>query len=342
MRPWRAPITYRMMYATDRIGDCCDLLNSMKRALEFLILFCTGAFLAPAQVHFTRNESSVAVEVMGKPFTTFYFGDSAPKPYLHPLLTAAGLRLTRLYPMETTEQGSHDHPHHRGLWITHGDVNGVDFWASEPEQRKGKQGLVVLKKVVEMEDGPQSGSLRVLLEWRGPDGTLMVTEDRLMTFSGDENVRIVDFDVFLNVSSKTVFGDTKEGFFAVRLRDEMSEAKGSAHMTNAEGKIGMKQVWGKPSRWVDYAGTLEGHKVGIAIFDHPGNPRYPTWWHARDYGLFAANPFGERDFTGDKLKNGSLTVEAGKNLHFRYGVLIHPGDTTEAGIEAAWKVWSTR
>ncbi len=314
----------------------------MKRALPIFTILCAGAFLAPAQVRLTRHESSVAVDVGGQPFTTFYFGDAAPKPYLHPLLTAGGIRLTRLYPMETTEPGSRDHPHHRGLWLSHGDVNGIDFWTSEPEQRKGKQGLIVLKNILQMQDGPKSGALRVILEWRDPAGKIMVTEDRLMTFSGDEKVRTVDFDVTLRVPSKTVFGDTKEGFFAIRLRDELSEEKGSGRMTNAEGKTGMKQVWGKRSPWVDYAGTLEGQKVGIAIFDHPGNPHYPTWWHARDYGLFAANPFAERDFTGDKSKDGSVTVEARKSIHFRYRVLIHPGDTAEARIAKAWKEWSAR
>lgn len=298
--------------------------------------------MAPAQVHLAKHENSVSVEVGGGPFTTFYFGLAAPKPYLHPLLTASGQRLTRLYPMESTEPGSKDHPHHRGLWITHGDVNGIDFWASEPEQLKGKQGLVVLKKILQMQDGPKSGTLRVLLEWQDPAGRTMVTENRLMTFSGDKNVRSIDFDVTLSVPAKTVFGDTKEGFFALRLRDELTEEKGSGHMTNAEGKTGMKSIWGNRSEWVDYAGTLEGKKVGIAIFDHPGNPNYPSRWHARDYGLFAVNPFGEKGFTEDKSQDGSITVEAGKSLRFRYRVLIHPGDTAEAGIAAAWKEWSSR
>lgn len=314
----------------------------MKHALFVFTLLCAGAIGAPAQVRFARHDGSVAVEIGGRPFTTFYFDSAAPKPYLHPLFTAGGLRLTRLYPMESKEAGSKDHPHHRGLWITHGDVNGIDFWGNEPGQRKGKQGTVVLKEILQMEDGPKSGTLRVLLEWKDPAGQVMVTENRLMTFSGDDHLRTIDFDVTLSVPTKTVFGDTKEGFFALRLRDELTEEKGSGHMTNAEGKTGMKLVWGKRSAWVDYAGTLEGQKVGVAIFDHPGNPHYPTWWHARDYGLFATNPFGERDFTGDKSKDGGIAVEAGKSLHFRFRVLIHPGDTASAGLAAAWKEWSSR
>ena len=314
----------------------------MRRALPLSTVLLAGALLAPAQVRFTQLDSSVAVEVGGQPFTTFDYGAAAPKPYLHPLLTADGVRLTRLYPMDANVPGSHDHPHHRGLWLAHGDVNGVDFWASEPEQRKGKQGLIVLKKIVQMQGGSKTGKLRVLLAWLDPSGKTLLNEDRLMTFSGNDEVRTIDFDVSLTAPSKVVFGDTKEGFFAVRLRDELSEEKGSGLMTNAEGQTGMKQVWGRSSTWVDYAGTVERRKTGIAIFDHPGNPHYPTWWHARDYGLFAANPFGERDFTGDKSKNGSVTVEAGKTLRLRYRVLIHPGDTASAGIGAAWKKWSAR
>jgi hypothetical protein len=314
----------------------------MRRALSLFALLFAGALLVPAQVRFVKHENSVDISIGGKPFTAFYFGEAAPKPYLHPLLTADGVRLTRLFPMETTEPGVHDHPHHRGLYLAHGDVNGIDFWASEPEQRKGKQGLIVLKKIVQMQNGAKSGTLRVLLEWQDPAGKMLVTEDRLMTFSGDDKVRAIDFDVTLSTPARTVFGDTKEGFFAIRLRDELSEEKGSGLMTNAEGQTSMKQVWGKRSAWVDYAGTVEGHKVGIAIFDHPGNPHYPTWWHARDYGLFAVNPFGERDFTEDKSKNGSVTVDAGKSLRFRYRVLIHPGDTASAGIGAAWQEWSAR
>jgi len=314
----------------------------MKRALPFLLVLCAGCVVAPAQVRLTKHDNSVAVEVGGQPFTTFYFGPAAPKPYLHPLVSADGVRLTRLYPMESVAGETHDHPHHRGLWMTHGNVNGIDFWASEPEQRVGKQGLVVLKKIVEMQGGPQSGTLRVLLDWQGPDGRTVINEDRRMVFSGGKDTRSIDFDVMLSAPSKAVFGDTKEGFFALRLRDELTEEKGTGWMINAAGQSGMKQVWGKRSPWVDYDGTVEGRKVGIAIFDHPGNPHYPTWWHARDYGLFAANPFGEKDFTGDKTKNGSVTVEAGQSLHFRYRVLIHAGDTAAAGIAKAWQEWSSR
>ena len=111
-------------------------------------------------------------------------------------------------------------------------------------------------------------------------------------------------------------------------------------MTNAAGQTGMALIWGHRSPWVDYSGTLDGRAVGIAIFDHPANSTYPTWWHARDYGLFAANPFGERDFTGDKTKDGSLTLAPGQSVRFRYQLFIHPGNTAQANVAAAYHAWS--
>lgn len=296
--------------------------------------------MVSAQVHFTRQPDSIAVEVAGRPFTAFDFGASAPKPYLHPLFTAAGQRLTRLYPMETTESGSRDHPHHRGLWISHGDVNGIDFCANELEQRQGKQGLIVLREIRDVQDGPMKGVIWAVLEWRDPAGSPLLVEDRAMFFSGNGPVRTIDLDITLHAVPKVVFGDTKEGFIALRLRDELTELKGSGKMTNAAGQSGMALVWGHRSPWVDYCGTLEGRAAGIAIFDHPENLAHPTWWHARDYGLFGANPFGEGAFTGDKSKDGSLTLAPGESVRLRYQIFVHSGDTAQAGVAAAYKDWA--
>ncbi len=129
------------------------------------------------------------------------------------------------------------------------------------------------------------------------------------------------------------FADTKEGTFGIRLATSMTEEKGGGgRMMNAEGKETEKNVWGKRSAWVDYCGPVDGQTVGVAIFDNPANPRYPTYWHSRAYGLHAANIFGVRDFTGDKSQDGSLTIEPGHPLHFRYRVVIHAGDTGSANI----------
>jgi hypothetical protein len=225
------------------------------------------------------------------------------------------------------------------LWFSHGDVNGIDFWANEVSQTKGKQGKVVLKKINSVKSGSKSGSLSATFDWNAPDGKTLLTEDRTMTFYSGPTLRIIDVDVKLTGVVAAKFGDTKEGAFAIRLATALDE-KHTGKMVNAEGKAGEKLVWGKPSPWVDYDGQLDGATVGIAIFDHPSNPGYPTHWHARSYGLFAANIWGLHDFYNDKKKDGSMTLDPGKSWRFRYRVVIHPGDTAQAGIAAMYKDWA--
>ena len=284
-----------------------------------------------------QKDGSIDVEVYGKPFTTFFYGKDAPKPYLWPLRSATGTMVTRHFPIEKIAGESHDHPHHRGLWVTHGDVNGFDFWASEAEQN-GKKGYVVLDKLNRTESGPKMGLIDASFLWNAGGKTLM-KEHRVMRFYGGEEMRIIDFLLTFTAVEQVKWGDTKEGMFAIRLADELSEKK-TGTMTNAAGAQKEKNVWGKPSPWVDYAGTVAGQPLAVAIFDSPANPRHPTTWHAREYGLFAANMFGLHDFNHNKLDTGSLTMKPGETLTLRYRVLIHPGPTDRAKVEQMYQAWS--
>jgi hypothetical protein len=317
-------------------------MNFRRVCLLLLVLSVPAAFAG--DVAFQKGDGRIEVNIGGKAFTTFYYGPETPKPYLHPLRAADGTVVTRLYPMETVEGEPHDHPHHRGLWFTHGDVNGLDFWANEAKSEGPmKPGKITLRKVEKVDDA--TGTIRAVFDWKTPDGTLLLTEDRTMVFSGDANRRVMDFDVTFQAAKEPVkFGDTKEGMFAIRLAAPLEEphprTKGperTGRIVNAEGKTGEKETWGKRSPWVDYSGKLNGKPVGIAIFDHPSNPKHPTYWHVRSYGLFAANIFGEHDFYDDKTKDGSVTVQPGKSLRFRYRVVIHAGDTQAAGIADLYK-----
>ncbi len=293
-----------------------------------------------AQVKFNKTPERIEIQIDGKPFSTFYVGGEIPKPFLAPLRSADGVVVTRRFPMEKVEGETRDHPHHRGLWFTHGDVNKIDYWMNELNAKdKNLHGLVKLEKVQQVKDGKKSGTIKASFIWETEKKTPLLRETRTMTFYSDPKLRIIDFDATLTALDKATFGDTKEGFFAIRLRDELREAKGTGKMTNAEGKTTMKQVWGAASPWVDYSGTLEGRKMGVAIFDSPLSFRHPTYWHARDYGLFAANAFGLHDFLRDKTKDGSYTLEKGKSMRFFYRVVIHPGDTSEAEIAKMYDAW---
>jgi len=296
-----------------------------------------------AQVKITQQgQTKVAVEIDGKPFTDFYIGPEAPKPYLHPLRTADGKVVTRGYPMVAGIPGEpHDHPHHRGLWFTHGDVNGYDFWGNEDSQQgagKGK-GKVVLERVLKVSGGRKSGTITATFAWKIPSEDTLLIETRTMTFYSDPNLRQLDFEGTLSPQQEVTFGDTKEGMFAIRLASPLEEDNGGK-MVNAQNKQGEKNVWGKRSEWVDYSGKLDGATVGVAIFDHPSNPRPPTYWHARAYGLFANNIFGLRDFENDKSRDGSLAIRPGQPLRFRYRVVIHSGDSNQAGIRDMYSAWA--
>ena len=288
-----------------------------------------------AQVKITQGTDRITIDVDGKPFTALYNAGQAPKPYLHPLRSASGKIVTRHYPMELMEGEERDHPHHRGLWFTHGAVNGYDFWANEPSQKGDKKGRVDLKKPVDLKSG-KTGTIKATYEWIDGAGKRLLTEDRSMVFYSDPAERVMDFDIKLTAIDKSVFGDTKEGTFAIRLATSMDEKHGG-HMTSSDGKHTEKEIWGSRSAWVDYVGMVQGEKIGITIMDHPSSTRYPTYWHARAYGLFAANAFGLHDFLRDKTKDGSLTLEPGQSAHFRYRVVIHPGDTESAKIAEHYK-----
>ena len=307
--------------------------------MKFFCLLPALALPLAAEVKVTQEPGRDSVAIDGQPFTTLYHGPDTMKPYLHPLRTAAGKIVTRQYPMATVEGEARDHPHHQGLWFTHGDVNGFDFWANPTAGPK--KGRVAVDKITNARDGKYAGVIAFEARWLAADDKPLLKETRTMTFRGDGANRIVDFDATLTALDQPVtFGDTKEGTFAIRMHDNLTEKRKGAVLTSSEGATTMKSVWGKPAPWVDYAGTLDGEPVGIAIFDHPANPKHPTHWHARDYGLFAANIFGEHDFYNDKARSGAMTLEPGKSLRFRYRVVIHPGLTAGAKLGDLYSAWA--
>ena len=182
--------------------------------------------------------------------------------------------------------------------------------------------------------------MRATFDLVGPDGKPFAEEVQSYTFRGDEHSRVIDCEFIITANHGPVkMGDTKEGTFAIRVAPELNEPK--VHMLNSNGKEGEKEIWGQRADWVDYSGTVEGEKLGIAIFDNPKNLRHPSTWHARGYGLFSVNPFGESYFYRDPKRDGSFTIEPGKSLTLRYRVLIHHGDARDAQVAKAYQDYST-
>ena len=280
--------------------------------------------------------------VDGRPFTTYFFGESAPKTYFHPVRAVDGTQLSRSYPMANVPGEAQDHPHHRGLWFAHGSVNGVDFWA----EKSGTTGRIVSTGNPEARVEGDSAVIQDRRRWLAADGRQICTDQLAVRITSLPNGSLWEVSITLEAPADgpLVLGDTKEGAFALRLarwmtlphRAQGRDEPGVGQMVNSAGGSGAG-IWGKRAEWVDYFAPREGQVYGVAFFDAPTNPRHPTWWHVRDYGLFAANPFGRHDFEGlkDQPRIGDLTVPAGQSITFRYGVYIHLGDTTYA--EVAWK-----
>ena len=299
-----------------------------------LLGVAAGALLS-AQVKFNAGDNSIAID--GKPFTTFNTGTEAGKPFLAPLRSASGRIVTRRFPMESVPGESRDHLHHRGLWFSYDDVNGVKFWENEPTYTKPRMGRQVVRST-EWKDGAQSGTLAAFVEWRDPDGKTLLVENRNMTFYPDRDRRTIDFQITLTAAVDVTIGDTKEGAFAIRLADQFMERKGGK-IVDADGRAGMLKVWGKRSNWVDYTAEVEGERLGVAIFDHPRNPRHPTYWHARDYGLFALNPFGQHAFDPD-AEESRIKLAPGKSVTYWWRVAIHSGDAEAGHVADLYKAYA--
>ncbi|MDC0937104.1 PmoA family protein, partial [Pirellulales bacterium] len=286
---------------------------------------------AQDQVTIGQLEGKLRIEVNDELFTEYLYRDYA-KPVFFPVLGPSGIPMTRNYPMVPGVAGeAEDHPHQKSLWFTHGNVNEIDFWGEGPQC-----GRVVHQRILHLEDGATPATLATENHWVGPSGKLICTDTREYWFGSQEESRFIDVRVTLHASrGELVFKDTKEGTFGVRTHPNLRldrEGEEFAHLTGTAVNSANDRdhdLWGKRAEWVDYRGKIDGQLVGLAIFDHPTNPRHPTWWHARNYGLVAANPFGIHDFenTPDEPTRGDFKIAAGQSATFLYRVLLHRGST---------------
>jgi len=266
----------------------------------------------------------------GQLFTRYVVKPGIARPYCYPVVGPGGVGVTNL--------GPSDHPHHRSMYIAQGEVNGCDNW-SELEGHAS----TVNKSIQVMAQGPVMGAIQATADWVSKAGQ-SILEERvcLSTWNLPESIRLLDWDITWAAKYGGVFfGDTKEaGTLSVRVAETM-EGRYTGLITNAYGGVTERETWGKRAPWCDYSGEVEGRQVGLAIFDHPDNLRYPTYWHVRDYGLFTANQWGIHDFTGNWSQRGDYTLPAGQELRFKFRVYIHPGGVTEARVGDRFHDWAT-
>jgi len=305
-----------------------------------ILLAASGAaatVYAPAAP--AATDGRLPLHTSGGESAAFYYGDKWDKPFLYPIRSVSGLVLSRGYPMETIAGEQTDHAWHRGLWYGHGIINGQDFWR---ELGRAKTSTLVVKGEPKVRTaGRHRASVAADFAMKAPTGRILGAIQQEWAIEDRDKLRFIDATITIHASAgeALTFGDTDDGGFAFRLSDAFRQDRG-AKLRNSSGLEKTENIWGKPAHWVDYATVVNGTPVGVAIFDHPSNLRYPTPWHARGYSLCAANPFATRSFSKGKGPDGSHTLAAGSKLQFRYRVLVHEGECEPDRIESLHREWA--
>lgn len=312
-----------------------------------------------------KEKQQLDVYVDGDLFTSYCYWKDQKKPILYPLKTSKGTVITRQYPLVKVAGERTDHPHHISSWFNYGSINGVDFWNNPPDGVKSqydpaKMGTIKHRAVKSVKNGKNSAELQASADWIMPDGSKIMQEDDTLIFRKANNIRVIDRIVTLTAQDKkVVFNDSKEGMLGIRVTRALEEPATKPEIftdangvptsvpvldntgvngvyLSSEGKVGEKDAWGTRAKWMTLSGNVKGEDVVIGIFDHPKNPTYPTYWHARGYGLFAANPFGAKEFTNGKTTL-NYTLQPGEKITLRFRILIHSGKLNKEQTEALYQ-----
>jgi len=297
-----------------------------------------------------RGTNPIMIFYGSKHVTSYNSGEAEGKPFFYPVIGPTGENMTRHWPMkEGFEDEADDHIHHRGMWYGLGKVNGLDYWHFPHDKKKqeGRSfGVICHMGMNFVQTSRDDICFKVKSEWKAfdePEKRIMSDTREFRLFYTKSGALVVDATISLIADAGDVtISDDKEGAWSIRtiptLRLEGEHAKGQ--IVNSEG-VTNKEAWGKRANWVDYFGVdRAGNEVGIAILDHPSNFRHPTWWHARHYGLFTANPFGQGHFEkGVPENSGEHVIENGDTLTFRYRTIFHE---RKEEIAKYWDDYSAR
>ena len=325
----------------------------MKRLAALASLFCLLSTLAfgaelGGGVKIAEKDGKLRVEIDGKLFTEYHYRE-VPRPFLFPIQWPDGTGLTRNYPIiKDAKDEDTDHIHHRSVWFGHHHVKGGkeggvhDFWGESPTS-----GRMAHEKFLEVASGDNTGVIRARNLWTSKAGEVICSDERTVRIHRVADGRMLDHEITIHAShGAIVLGDNKDAGMAIRVAESMRTApnkfykdKPTGHMLNSEG-VQDKDCWGKRAKWVDYYGPVNGKTFGVAILDHPQNPKHPTWWHARDYGLCSANAFARSQFEKLPDKNaGDIALESGKSITFKFRFIWHTGEAKPEKIEQQWKAY---
>lgn len=339
-----------------------QIINLTKQVLLILAAGFSWPLCAQQDLYIEFRADSVQkqldVLIDGSLFTSYIFHQDLKKPVLWPIQSIDWNMLTRSYPMTRKDGDRVDHPHHLGLWLNYGDVNGLDFWNNSteiPPERSHRYGTIYHRSFGDSMSGGNRARFTAFADWKSPDGQIILEEASQFDFMIQPSLRIIDRSTTLTAMMPEVtFGDSKEGMFAIRVARELElPSDESARLIGPGGKIveydhidnslvtgnylsesgieGMA-VWGTRGRWMQLYGEINGEEVALIIIDHPDNMGYPTHWHARGYGLFAANPLGQQVFNKEEPEQ-HLVLKKGESITLKYRLVIAQGVLTRDKID---------
>ncbi len=327
-------------------------MKAAKTLLFFMLLSPVMLFAQltlPVRLVKSTEKKQIHIYVGESLFTRFFYPDSLEKPVLFPVYDAGGTLVTRGFPINPRPGEPTDHPHHIGIWFTYENVNGLDFWNNSyaiPEEKKSLYGWIKTDSILQMTNGAP-GILIFHASWVNQQNQVLLEETTRFEFSGNAEERMIDRTTELKAATDINFADAKDGMLGMRLAHELqipilqdqqfTDNKGNVttvkkdvvangNYLTSEGKSG-DSAWSTRAGWCKVFGKMGNDSVSITLFDHLGNPNYPTFWHARGYGLFAANPLGEKIFTNGKSEL-NLKLKPGAKVIFKYRILIQNGKKT--------------
>jgi hypothetical protein len=333
------------------IGSGCKITNKNASHSEGLITLVNN-----------ETEKKIDVLIDKNLFTSYLYSEDISvlkKTTLYPIIAANGETITRGYPLATRPNERTDHPHHIGAWLNFGDVNGLDFWGNSDEIKTPKEKLGTIRhdKIVDLENGKNKASMVVQANWLNPDGSELLKEETKFVFYAENGKRMIDRMTTLTAQKEVVsFNDTKEGMFAIRTARELelpsdnpvnlSDENGhkttvqvvdnTGNYMSSEGIEGT-DVWGTRAKWMALSGTINKQDVTLVIMDEPKNIGHPTYWHARSYGLFSANPFGQKAFTDGKEASMNFSLKPNSSVTFTYRIGILNGNYSREQLESEYQ-----
>ncbi len=298
-----------------------------------------------------KDKSTINIFIGQKLFTSFLYPDMLEKPVLYPIYSSNGKMITRGFPLHPLPGDPTDHPHHLGLWLNYENVNGLDFWNNSyaiPAEKKQLYGWIKTDRILKTSGGA-TGILSYHANWTNQKNDVLLEETTRFEFSGTPHKRIIDRITVLKANTNVVFTDAKDGMLGLRVAHELqipstkeqkftddkgnvtvvkvsADSTANGNYLTSEGKQG-DDAWSTRAVWCKMYGKIGNDSISIAIIDHPANPNYPTFWHARGYGLFAANPLGEKIFTNGKTEK-NLRLKKDESVRFYYRIVIEDGDKT--------------